>query len=129
MPDKTDIITAPGNEVFCVTYTYKLEKKIFYKFFGTRYEQARDILKFTDARVPISIPVGGASVSVGQEIKPPELDKKSTTIFILRMQKPAWFDRTESDAEEFVMMSESGQAGLFERLFNESAAQSVLGGK
>ena len=131
MIGKTDVILAPTNEVFCVTYTFKFDKRVFYKFFGTRYEQNQDRLKFTDARVPICIPLGASSLFVGQEIQPPELDKRTATIFILRMQKPMWFDRTELelDAEDIEVRTESAPASAFEHAFGDALADNVLRGK
>lgn len=130
MIGKTEVILAPPNEIFCVTYTFKFDKKIFYKFFCSRYEQVQNNLKFTDARVSISIPLGAGSVFVGQDIQPPELDKRTATIFILRMQKPEWFGRTEMDVDDFLSMSKTESNSTFEHAFGDVLTNNVLqGGK
>jgi len=97
--NKNNTYEANGEEIFHISYTLRLDKRVFFKFYTTKYETVANRFRFFDARIPRTIALGKpyGIVCLAQDIKPPELDTSIATVFILKVKKPDWFDTSEED--------------------------------
>lgn len=108
MRDNDTKVIADNEHVFAVKYTMQIKEKLFFPFFATGYRVKDDVMEFYDSKVPGSIVVGdGIKIEqFGQVIKKPILDKKLATIFLYKVKKPAWFDKSEEDVLKYLKESD-----------------------